>query len=139
MYLTQLIDSIKHICTLQNNVNSVIFQDKEIYNTSPTVEYGSILLYLDGATALQNTTLFNFSIYYIDRLTSDGSNMVDIWNVGTWMLPNILNNIKKTFDISTTNYLEYFKENFADVCGVVSISFSVEVDNETICPEYPCM
>lgn len=139
MYLNEIIDAIKCVCLRQPHINQFIFQDREVLNNSAELEYGIILLFLNSSTVNLNTTNYNFSLYFIDRLESRG-NMLDIFNYGSWLIPNILRALSQVFDTDiSNNRLEYFKENFADICSVVGTSFEVEVENETGCVELPCI
>lgn len=139
MYLQEIIDAIKCQCLKQLNVNQFIFQDRELLNSSAEIEYGVILLYINSSTVNLNTTTYNFSLYYIDRLESKG-NILDIWNYGQWLIPNTLRALSQVFDTDIVeNRIDYFKQNFADVCGVVGTSFQIEVENEVVCPELPCV
>lgn len=86
----------------------------------------------------ENTTIYQITLYYIDRLLEDYSNDIDIFSTGIEQLKNLVNGIKfidGVVDVRT----DYIIRNFADtekmndmVCGAY-MTISIEVVNDTIC------
>ena len=81
----------------------------------------------------ENTTEYQLTLYYIDRLFEDKSNVLDIHSTGIQVLAKIINilnyendNIDIDFNINATT----FEQKFSDYCAGVYVNLNVIVNNE---------
>lgn len=86
----------------------------------------------------ENTTIYQITLYYIDRLLEDYSNDIDIFSTGIEQLKNLVNGIKfidGVVDVRT----DYIIRNFADTekmndrLAGAYMTISIEVVNNTLC------
>lgn len=86
----------------------------------------------------ENTTIYQITLYYIDRLLEDYSNDIDIFSTGIEQLKNLVNGIRfidGVMDVRT----DYIIRNFADTekmndrLAGAYMTISIEVVNDTIC------
>lgn len=88
----------------------------------------------------ENTTTYELTLYYLDRLTEDNINDIDIQSVAIEQLKNMVKHIA-TFDgvvsvseeYNITNFIE--TEAFDDRLGGAFCTIQIEVLNSFICPE----
>jgi hypothetical protein len=87
---------------------------------------------MNNITSDSESTNYNFTMFYIDRLISDGSNKINVQSIGVQVIKQILSklfDIYPEIEISSTEYTP-FTEKFADDCAGVfcQISLSDELD-----------
>ncbi len=138
MFLIQAINKIKEICALQRNVNTVSAQDVYEVMAVPTVEYGAMVLNqtaynYDVETGLNKLA---FRLFYIDRLTDDESNKLQVQNIGFEVLKNIIKNMN-SLGINPLRGMVFkpFTQRFKDLCAGVYVEMTVEFYDEWSCPD----
>lgn len=88
----------------------------------------------------ENTTIYELTLYYLDRLTEDNVNDIDIQSAAIEQLKNIVRHIatidgviRVSEEYSITNFIE--TEAFNDrLCGAYT-TIQVEVLNNFVCPD----
>lgn len=107
--------------------NSTI-KDYPVLFTSPTGTH----------TSTENTTTYNITMYFIDRLVSDNSNDIEIFSTAIEALKNIIKGISLMDGIvdvddtlSFTNFTE--TERFPDRCAGAFCTFKITVLNASTC------
>lgn len=138
MLLLQVVNTIKEICGLQRNVNTVSAQDVYEVMAVPTVEYGAMVLNqtaynYDVETGLNKLA---FRLFYIDRLTDDESNKLQVQNIGFEVLKNIIKNMN-SLGINPQRGMVFkpFTQKFKDLCAGVYVEMTVEFYDEWSCPD----
>lgn len=140
MTLDNVIDLIKNIALLQPNVNSAT--EGSIYealNTTSEVNYANVHItqskHIESAD--KQSIVFNFILFYTDRLLADKSNKVTIHSTGINVLKNILRTIEEKdeeIEITSTDFQTY-TEQFSDICAGVFSNISLTVPIEYNCAE----
>lgn len=89
-------------------------------------------------TVAENTTTFDITLYYIDRLLTDYSNDIDIFSSAIENLKNLINGIKElpgvldvTDDYTIRNFANTEKMN--DSLAGAYAQVRIKVVNDTIC------
>lgn len=88
----------------------------------------------------ENTTTYELTLYYLDRLTEDNTNDIDIQSAGIEQLKNIVLTIGEIDGVvrvseaySITNFIE--TEAFNDRLAGAYTTIQVEVLNNFVCPD----
>lgn len=86
----------------------------------------------------ENTTQYNITLYWVERLLEDNSNDVDIFSTAIEQLKNIIIGIRKIAGVVDVNF-NYDIRNFAttekmnDRLAGAYCTVQIEVVNETLC------
>lgn len=109
-------------------INDLNIRDYPILYISPTGTH----------TVEENITTYSLTIFYIDRLSEDSSNSVNVHSTGVEVLKNIINKIigiagvVSVEDIYTINLFTE-TERMKDRCNGAYAQITVTVLNETTC------
>lgn len=111
-------------------LNVVRIEDYPVLFTSPTGNH----------MVSENTTIYELTLYYLDRLTEDNLNDIDIQSVAIEQLKNIVLTIGQIDGVvrvseaySITNFIE--TEAFNDRLAGGYCTIQVEVLNNFVCPD----
>ena len=137
MTLLQVIKAIELVASKQPTINSVVRNDVFRLNSIPDAKYG-VFAWLQGEhnTSLESDLLkFSFTFFYVDRLTFNRSNEVEIQSVGIETLENILETLDAAGIVAGDHTFRTFNERFSDDCAGVYCTLSLEVPKGTLCEE----
>lgn len=126
----------------QPSLKMVVENDVFRLNTLADAKYGVFAWTQGNHTASVDSSFINyaFTLFYVDRLKDDESNMVEIQSVGIETINNIVRTLEE-LDIVADGNLSFttFNQRFTDNCSGVycNVSFSVPVDSscEEIFPD----
>lgn len=131
-YNTQ--DTIKKIAKQIPNIGLVETGDiYELLNANQSVSYPAIVITnrphtIDRST---DTITYNFYIFYVDRLTSDDSNRIDIHNAATEVLYSLTDALSQYgMEIYSQSNITFFNERFNDTTAGAYIEIGVNVEVE---------
>ena len=138
MTYKEIIKIIKNISLALPDVESFYTGDVYEINKDQSVKYGSVVL-TNQEHSFDNVNdqfNYNFVLFYIDRLTDDEANRIDVQTAGI----NALTTIAKTIEdygciIDNVRY-NVFKERFNDWCSGVYGTFSIQVDDNDCVTEF---
>lgn len=100
-------------------------------------KYPLVNLYIENVNISGRTNTYNVLIYYIDRLTKNNSNLLQIHNNGIVYLTEILNSIEPASVSNITANLFDEDSTFGDRCAGVYIRASIEIINPVgVCVDY---
>lgn len=127
-----LLRTLKSLSNTHSLVNDYAEGDVYEYMNSGMHKYPCVFMTMNNITSDSESTNYNFTMFYIDRLISDGSNKINIQSIGVQVIKQILSklfDIYPEIEISSTEYTP-FTEKFADDCAGVfcQISLSDELD-----------
>ncbi|WP_262894335.1 hypothetical protein [Alistipes senegalensis] len=135
MTLLETIRTLEAIALEQHSVAMVIENDVFKLNTIPNVKY-AVFAYTQGrhtTSVSGDITTFQLTLFYIDRLTEDKSNQVEIQSTGTQVLRNILYMMSELdFEVSSMP-IQPFNQRFADECAGVYCEVSIGASNGCEC------
>lgn len=132
MTLLEIVNKLKNIAIKQPNINYV--GDGDIYslNTLPNIEYG--VFFITQSNHIQNeyTTDYTLTLFFVDRVTADGSNKLAIQSNGITLLTNIINLFLMENDVEMDYGIQYttFSQRFADECAGAFCNITITTDNE---------
>lgn len=137
MNLKNVVDIIKYVSMLQPNIRQ--FAEGSVYdiNKNPSNKYCNIVLTQREHTETEQTYIFNFIIFYVDRLVDNmDSNRLQVQSAGISALSNIFRTLEQEYDFEFLNktYTTY-KERFLDECAGAYANVRIEVYKDVLCPE----
>lgn len=129
----EFLKTIKNISTTHVLVNE--YGEGDIYEhlNSGEHKYPCVFLTVTNIQSSVSSTLYNFTLFYTDRLVESGNNRTNIQSTGINVIQQILNRLIQeypTFEVTDTNFTP-FTEKFADMCAGVfcDVTFEDPVDN----------
>lgn len=133
MTLYTLIHTLKNISKSHALVNE--FGEGDVYEYMNSGEHKYPCVFLTISTVLTDTTStnYNFTLFYIDRLTDDSDNKVNVQSMGISIIKQIVSKLISEEPVLETSSIECtpFTEKFADYCGGAFATITVTdiVDN----------
>lgn len=132
MTLIEIVKQFENIAKKMPNINYVGNGDIYSLSTLPNVEYGAFFITQTNHQMSENTIDYSLTLFYVDRLLSDGSNKLAIQSNGITMLANIINvfamkneDVEVNYDIQYTTFLQ----RFADECAGCYCNVVITTDN----------
>jgi hypothetical protein len=133
MTLYEIVNEFKEIALSKPNINYVDDGDVFELNAKPNLKYGVFYVTQSNHIIGQDTTQFQLTLYYIDRVFEDYSNSLEVHSTGLQVLTDIINSfnynnpdVNIEFDINATTFIH----KFSDVCAGVFAGITITVDNE---------
>ena len=138
MKYKEIIKIIKNISLALPDVESFYTGDVYEINKDQSVKYGSVVLTNQEHTFdnVNDQFNYNFVLFYIDRLTDDENNRIDVQTAGINALTTIVKTIEDYGCIIDNVRYNVFKERFNDWCSGVYGTFSIQVDDNDCVEEF---
>lgn len=126
--LKKIIYFLVQAAKAQPNLNTVMLHDVYRLNHIPDIRYGAFVIETEqGIHTVPDSVLrFNFTLYYVDRLTIDKKNMLDAQSTGIDVLHNILVSLPEEIDLITSTY-RVFDQRFKDDCAGAYVNVTLDV------------
>lgn len=138
MTLIEVIHLIERAASSQPSVNMIVRNDIFRLNALPDARYG-VFGWVQGqhSTIIDSSFInYSFAFYYVDRLTEDLSNQVEIQSVGVQTLDNIIRSLDDLgIYAEQTVTFQPFNQRFMDECAGVFCNVILSVPIDTTCPE----
>ena len=139
MNLSQTIRAIEKAAAMQPNVRTIVRNDVFRLNALPDVRYG-VVAWLQGehATSADSQLMqYQFTLFYVDRLTEDKGNEVQIQSVGIETLENILRTLQDVGLFPAADYyFRTFNQRFNDECAGAFCTVRLETTTNGLCAAY---
>lgn len=116
--LRTVVDNIEAVIkSVDKTVGDFLYGD--IYNINHLQELNYPAVVVTNAThfADVNTVTYYFNIFYIDRLTANKSNKLDVQSTAISTLTNALQLIDDEYIVIDNYEIHTFEEKFNDVCA----------------------
>ncbi len=135
MTIKQLIATIEKIASKKPNINYVGVGNVYDLNTKPDVKYSVLYITPSKTDVYENEVTHSVTIFYIDRLTDNLDNKLEIQSNGTREITNIINHLVNTEDVEVNYPLSFtpFNQRFADDCAGVFTTITFSVEGEGLC------
>lgn len=135
MTIKKLIDVITKTAKKKPNINYVGVGNVYDLNTKPDVNYSLIYLTYQNSQVNENEIRHNIVMFYIDRMTDDYDNRLDIQNNGILEITNIVNTIVNLEDVEVDLPMAFtpFNQRFAEDCAGVFTTITFIVDGDGNC------
>lgn len=129
MTLLETIRLIEDIASRQPNVNSIV-KTGDIFDLNKDEleqKYSAVCVTQRTHNFSATSFTFNFTIYYVDRLTLDEKNKSEIQSTGCNVLANVINELSSREDIFV-NYgdITTFTERFTSLCAGAFINIGIQ-------------
>lgn len=134
MTLAQLVKIIEEIAAAQPAVATIVPNDVFALNSYAETKYG-VFAWTQGehSGGLERyANGFRFTFFYVDRLTDDASNRLEVQSVGIETLGNVLRALGREFEMSEWTYVT-FNQRFADSCAGVYAQVTIYAPVTTSC------
>lgn len=142
MVLQEFINLMEFIAGSQPCINQIIPQDVYKLNSLKNAKFGAFAWQHRQHTSDTESEywLFSFQLFYIDRLTEDGSNELEAQAVGLDVLDNIIKSIVEITgnDIQLESPVVYqpFTFRFSQECAGDYCTVTFRVPTNCTCPEF---
>lgn len=138
MTLMQVIKAFEIIASHQPSVNMIVQNDIFRLNSKSDARYG-VFGWTQGIHSTgvdSNVFNYQFTFFYVDRLTNDKGNQIEIQSVGCETLDNIIREMNERGLYVETNYtMQTFNQRFLDECAGVFCNITISAPISTFCPE----
>jgi hypothetical protein len=138
MTLRQVIRAIERIASEQPAIRMIVRNDVFRLNTCPDAKYGTFawLQREHSGSVDGNTIRYSFTFFYVDRLTADHGNEVEIQSTGISTLDNIIKTLDRMGIWCDSGYtFQTFNQRFLDECAGVFCNVAFDVPSGDLCPE----
>lgn len=135
MTLLQTINLLEGIAFQQPAVNMIVREDIYKLSTCPSCRYGAFG-WTEGVhrgSAGSDFTTYAFTLFYVDRLTSDKANGPEIHSVGVEVLSNILRLMAEEVGVTDWTITPFTSQKFGDECAGVYASVELEAPAGSVC------
>lgn len=136
--LLQVIRAVERIAASQPGVAMIVPNDVFRLNATPDAKYG-VFAWTQGEhredldAGLLTVAL---TLFYVDRLTEDKGNELEVQSVGVALLGNVLKAAQEAgIYVSGTVRYNTFNQRFLDECAGVWCSVDLEVPLDWTCPD----
>lgn len=137
MTLKEAIRVIELVASQQPSVNMIVENDVFRLNAKPDARYG-VFAWLQGqhsASVDSNTLSLQFTFFYVDRLTGDKGNQIEVQSVGIQTLDNILRRLDDLGMWVSRYTFQTFNQRFVDECAGVFTNVTIDIPISSVCPE----
>ena len=138
MTLTETIRTIETVVGGQPSVHSIVRNDIFRLNTIPDAKY-AVFGWTQGqhsANVASSLVTYRFTFFYIDRLTADKKNELEIQSTGIQVLDNVLRHLETIGVYSEGDWtFTTFNQRFIDETAGVYSSVVLQVPVEGMCED----
>ena len=138
MTLIQAIKAFEIIASHQPSVNMVVQNDIFRLNAKSDARYGVFgwTHRVHSSSLDSNDINYQFTFFYVDRLTSDKGNQIEVQSVGIETLDNIIREMDSRGLYVNSNYtMQTFNQRFLDECAGVFCNVTISVPGTSLCSE----
>lgn len=138
MTLLETIRTIENVASQQPAVNMIVRNDIFRLNAVPDARYGVFgwLQNSHRASTSDNRITYSFTFFYVDRLTENAGNQMEIQSVGIQTLDNIIRTLDDLLLPVEEGYtFQVFNQRFMDECAGVFSNVNIVVPVTEVCPE----
>ena len=139
MNLYRIINDIKSTCMSHRDVQDFHYGDIYDYENTKSLKYINTNFTLQNiSSGLEgDTKTINGVLFCVDRLTDNGDNKLIAQSRCTDILESIINRLTENYSgwsLENTVY-EVFSTKFADLCAGCFCTFSLSVDEDSVCSD----
>ena len=137
MTLLDVIRIMEKAAASQPAVNMIVRNDIFRLNTYADAKYGVFAWTQQPHTgdASGDLITYAFNVFYVDRLTEDRGNQVEVQSTGIEVLANVIRTMQDAGCFAGSVTYTTFSQRFLDECAGVFASVAFEVPVGTVCPE----
>lgn len=137
MTLLETINLLNWVAQNQPNVNGIV-KSGDIYDLNKeeyTQKYAAFCVQQNTHSISEDFTTFSFTLFYVDRLTLDKSNKLEIQSTACEFFQNLIKTIMQKFEnLDWTNgEVTTFTERFSAECAGAFMTCTITTKNQSIC------
>lgn len=135
MTLIEFIRVLEGVAAEQPSVNMIVRDNVLRVNDNPNDRYGAFVWTQGQHTdsAVTDSRLLRFTLFYVDRLTADEGNRAEVQSVGMDTLGNIIRTLADEFDVAEWS-VDTFAQRFTDQCAGAFATVAFRVPVGMTCP-----
>lgn len=136
MTLYEVIRRIEATAAKQPAVNMIVENDIFKLNACADAKYG-VFAWTQGAHTASTESderRYSFSLFYVDRLTDNGDNQLQVQSVAVEVLDNVLRELADDWGVDEWT-IQPFNQRFTDVCAGAFASVVLSVPLGSVCSE----
>ena len=130
---------VERIAKSQPNINSIVENDVYRLNTLKDANYSVFAWQQRQHTEEEDFWIYSLQLFYIDRLTQDGSNELECQNTGIEVLSNIIRTILSVgggeIELYGNAVYHPFTQKFKDETSGCYVEVAFRVPKDCICEE----
>lgn len=136
MTLLQVISTLEGIAGQQPTVASIVRNDVFRLNSIPDASYGVFAWLQNEHTTSEDGRFirWSFTLFYVDRLSADKANEVEVQSTGIDTLWNVLRTLEELDIYQGGAAFRSFTQRFSDECAGVFCTVTLETLAGTLCP-----
>lgn len=117
------------------NVNAIDFTDDVyMFLNSKQVDYSAIIFEIMNSSVNGGVVTDTYRVSIVDKLNSDESNLLDIFDTCKMSATKLLNYISEKYDVDTNISIDYIKQDFND--KLAGIYFNINIITERYYCDY---
>lgn len=139
MTLLQIVKAFEILASRQPSVNMIVQNDIFRLNACSDAKYGVFGWTQGQHSADMDSGMidYRFTFFYVDRLTDDKSNQLEVQSVGIETLDNIIREMNdKGLYVDTSCTMQTFNQRFLDECAGVFCNLTISAPVGSLCPDY---
>ena len=136
MTLVEVIKAIETAAASEPSVASVIPNDVFRLNATPDAKYGVFSWTQQTHILAEDLLTFSFALFYVDRLTEDKANELEVQSVGISTIADVLRRLEDAgvYLVGEAQF-QTFNQRFVDECAGVWCNVRLQVPAGWICPD----
>jgi len=138
MTLLETIKLLEHIASEQPNVNGIV-ESGDIYDLNKDEyqqKYSAFCVTQNTHTVNEFFNIFSFTLFYVDRLTLDKANKLQIQSTGVEFFGNFIKTVMREYPELECEYGEVttFTEKFSAECAGAYMTCTITTPAISTCP-----
>lgn len=137
MTLVEVVKAMEAAAMSQPAVQTIVENDVFKLNSCPDARYG-VFAFVQGqhsGSVDSDLMTYQFSLFYVDRLTHDRSNQIEVQSAGVSVLSNILRVLSEAGIVAGDYSFQPFNQRFSDECAGVYCTVGLSVLRDSSCGE----
>lgn len=138
MTLRDTINLLESIAAAQPAVNMIVRDNIDKLNACPNAKYGAFA-WTQGIHSGSMDSWgvgFSFSLFYVDRLTESGDNMIEVQSAAVSLLDTVIRaTVEAGLEAADGWTITTFSLKFADMCAGAWATVVLRAPYDTICVE----
>lgn len=115
----------KAVRNVDKTIGNFFYGDIYNINHIQEIKYPAVVVTNSTHNATSDYITYYFNIFYVDRLTADKKNKLDVQSAATMTLKNTMQLVDENYLVNDSYELHTFEEKFNDVCAGAYINVGI--------------
>lgn len=116
----------KAVRNVDKTIGNFFYGDIYNINHIQEIKYPAVVVTNSTHNATSDYITYYFNIFYVDRLTADKKNKLDVQSAATMTLKNTMQLVDENYLVNDNYELHTFEEKFNDVCAGAYINVGIK-------------